>query len=333
MLIYRAQTHRHCYDMDVEYQKEILSPPLIYETEEKSRYFNLNIAAAWCIWVIVCSLILLCILPLLFGTSLWMTHIRLVLEPASNFEWTKTIDEGLELFSFFSSDLSGISRHRSKADFASISTNTYTFDFASWCRKNSDKKFVVCYRGEGLNIVSAFVTDIGAQIAEVGHSDDPRLFGVSLSLTYRRIIKELDGVFHSPNTSSNSDLDMQKLRIVHVLHVFENLGQFLLNLRMGHAVLMVIISVIIWTREILAVRQIIPFFYYSLAINWTIYFLLTCSGLLSCCFFSSEVMLVCRLNMALIQHGIHLRLGPGNILLLGETILGILLTFTIIFSQ
>lgn len=319
--------------MDIDYQKEPKSAQLSYETKEKRSYFNFNVVAAWCGWVIICSLILLCILPLLFGTSLWMTHIRLALEPASDLEWTKTIDESLELFSLFSSDLSGISRHHSKGDFASISTNTYTFDFASWCRKNSDKKSVVCYRGEGLNIVSAFVTDIGAQIAEVGHSDDPRLFGESLSLTYRRIIKELDEVFHFPENSSSFDLDMRKLRIVHILHVFENLGQSLLSMRVGHAILMIVSSIFIWTREILAARHINPLFHCNLVISWTIYVLVTIAVLLSCCFFSSELILVCRLNTALKEQGIHLKLGPGNFLLLAETFLGVLLTFTLMLSQ
>lgn len=317
--------------MDIDYHKELASVETLYK--EKRRNFNFNVVAAWCGWIIISSIILLCILPLLFGTSLWLAHISLALEPASDLEWTKTIDEGIELFSLFSSDLSGVSRHHTNTDFASISTNTYTFDFSSWCRKISDRKSVVCYRGEGLNIVSAFVTDIGAQIAEVGRSEDPRLFGQSLSLTYRRIIKELDQVFHFPERSSNLDLDMSKLRIVHILHVYENLGQSLLTMRVGHAILMLFVSMVIWSREVLMVRNIAVAYRCNLALRWIILVLLSGSVLLSCCFFSSELILVFRLNAALKEHGIHLSLGPGNILMLGETFMGIVLTFTVSLSQ
>lgn len=315
--------------MDIDYHKEIGS----VETPRRKgqrRHFNLNLAAAWCGWITVSCIVLLCILPVLFGTSLWMAHIYLTLEPASDLEWTKTIDEGIELFSLFSSDLSGVNRHRTNADFASISANTYTFDFSSWCRRNSDKLSVVCYRGEGLNIASAFVTDIGAQIAEVGHSDDPQLFGQSLSLTYRRIIKELDHVYHFPEDNTNFELDMNKLQMTHILHVYENLGKSLLNMRIGYSILVMVVTIAIWVKEILSVQQNFFFLHRcELAFRWSIFVFLTACVLMSSCFFFSEVILVCRLNNSLQEHGIYLRLGLGNMLLLGETILGVILTIVV----
>ena len=320
--------------MTMNILKEAPREAKLYSTRKIARSVNANIVAAWVFWFILSSLILLCILPRVFGTSLWMSHIDLYFKPSSELEWTRTVDEGLELFSLFTNDLAGTKQSRSRSKFASISTNIYTFDFASWCRKNSNQKSVVCYRGDGMNIVSAFVTDFGSQVADIGNLEDPRLFGQSLAQTYRDIVNDLDRIFHQPKGNKGTlDLDMDKLKIVHRLHVFENMGRTLMTLRIVHILLMCIVSLTVWTREILAVNNAPVFFKYNIFMCWTIYVVLNSCTLLSFCFFSSETVLITRLNAELTNHGVRLVQGPGNILLLVETFASLIFSLVVVFSD
>lgn len=315
---------------EMEFDK--LEMDLIGLDGSKSRFRKSHgIVVVFIVWVLMCLQTLVCLCPIFCGTSLWMSHIDFKLEDAEGSLWFMAMQESLSLLSSLSNDIHGLSVIDERA-VASISKNKYTFDFASWCRSNSHTKSAVCYRGPGLDVITSFITDFGAQVGEFGNSEDPNQLGMNLANTYIKAITELDEVYvHTIRANEKTTIDMEKLKLVHQLKKSRTVGHAMWILKTIHGT---------------SVASICAYKFAPIIKRFSFYNNVKCRGRLTGLIFAVSLLIVCQLctfvivvteslfaailNTHLAPYGVCLVHGPAFFLLLLEFMLGALVTYHII---
>lgn len=253
-----------------------------------------------------------------------MSHLDLTLEEAHGLQWLATLEDGLQLFSYFSTDLQGKSAIQNSP---SISRNKYTFDFASWCRKNVEANSVVCHRGLGLDLVSSFVTDFGAQVGEYGNSKDPNKLGEQLVQTYVKTINDLDKIYiQAKENQTSTDLSFEKLKLIHQLKKSHTVGLLMWIVKVVHSCS---VTLLLAFKAASKSRTVV-------VRNRTTALITLEIGLVLCelCTFSimvCEILFAAILNSRLSTYGIHLRLGTAHLGFVLELILGAVVGFQALY--
>lgn len=271
------------------------------------------------VWVVVSLQTLVCLCPILYGTSMWMPVVKLHLEEAKGSQWLNALEESLHLFASISNDLNGHTTFHDNR-LASVSSNRYTFDFASWCRQNSAAKSVVCYRGNGLDIISSFVIDFGAQVGELGNSEDPTLFGRDLEATYRKTIEDIDNLYITSKESGDSDIDFDRLKTIHHLRKSRTIGYALWILKVIHVNMAIIFLGLKFTSIISHFGNTFRFMALLLSVH------VVCQ----LCTFSivlCEAVFAAIINSQLFSYGVHLQFGLAYYILMVEFTMGALLVY------
>lgn len=275
-------------------------------------------------WISMCFVTALCLCPLFYGSSLWMSHLRMTLDEAEGLQWLSTLEDGLQVFSYFSTDLQGQATIHSSP---TISGNRYTFDLASWCRGNNEARSVMCYRGLGIDLVSSFVTDFGAQVGEFGNSKDPNKLGEQLAHTYLKTISELDDIFvRAKETNSTADLDIEKLKLIHQLKKSHTIGFLMWVVKVVQTCFVLVLVAFKITTD-LRTKSIKNKFLVVVFVESIIVFCQLCTFSI----IVSEAVFAAILNSRLANFGVHLRPGPAYIVFSIELVLGAVVAYQAIY--
>lgn len=232
----------------------------------------------------------------------------------------------MRVISYFSSDLS--SKMENCTTPVDFSSTVLSFDYASWCRSKVKTLAIVCYQGFGLDVISATVTDISAQVGEVGHLEDSVAFGRAVALAYQQAVDDLDKVFHHSLPSER--LDLEKLAMVHKLRLSAIVGRVLVALR-GVEVLLVAVLL----AFILAVKFPPNFLYIHVSsLRRRLYaFALAvatlCEGLVFSSFVS-EAVIARKLNTVTRTYGVNVTFGIAFDIQVVEFGVGAVLWFLIL---
>ncbi|GEQ66800.1 hypothetical protein JCM33374_g463 [Metschnikowia sp. JCM 33374] len=281
---------------------------------------NHKLISCWCLWATFCFASVICLFPMFNRASLWFPHLSLHLDKTDNGFWVYYVDEVLQVISQFATDLQGISLADYDADLDFVSNSIYGFDFASWCRHNPSAVSISCYSGHGLDVITALVTDMGVQVGIAGRMDNPSLFGDNLASTFKKIIRDLDQVYHDAKVHPSSDaLDMDRLSVVHQVDLSMKLGHTMLILNLVHAILFLSTSL----------AFIVPMargtFHGYLHVQIPMFVLLTLCEICTFANYTLETMYLRKLNSVFRVHGVIFTLGLGSTLLVMEFLTAIVL--------
>lgn len=281
----------------------------------------------WLFWVLLCVLNLICLCPFIYGTPLWVAHLSLHMNKATETSWMMNMEEGLKLISYFSKDLGEYSHSEYETNYGLMNRNVYNFDIYGWCRIGPDAGKAVCYRGAGLDVLYGFVTDLGTQIGGIGNVEDPEEFGRSLANTYKSTVNDLDEVYLSARKANSSNLDMEKLQLIHGLKLSQTFGTVMVILRIAHTLCVIVISMLIlaqlwvseWSRFLSFRERWVPI---------TILIALLVCELTTFATLAGETAFVNVLDSVLLDYGATFSTGLGYIFLIVEFILGIAFAVT-----
>lgn len=299
--------------------------------EQRTFHFRRNnaILGLFIAWAIMCLQTLVCLCPTFYGTSLWMSHVIFTMDDARGSLWLTAMEDTLSIFSSLSNDIHGRSTLDERT-VGSISTNEYTFDFASWCRSNHHVSSVVCYRGAGLDFITSFVTDFGTQLGELGNSENPTQLGVHLANTYSKTINELDEVYvHHKIANEKTNFDMEKLKLVHQLKRLHTFGHVMWILKVIHGA-----SFVAFSGYKLSVIVKLTMFHKFGHSKLTVV-VLAVSLVIICqlCTFAiiiTETVFAAILNSHFHPYGVRLVHGPAYFVFLLELVLGAFVTYHLV---
>lgn len=324
----------HSTDMDKATTK--LGPPVEIledgpEEDQRTFHFRKNhaILGMFIAWAILCLHTMVCLCPIFYGSSLWMSHLIFKLDEARGSLWLTAMEDTLSIFSSLSNDIHGHSALDERT-VGSISTNEYTFDFASWCRSNHHVSSVVCYRGAGLDLITSFVTDFGTQLGEFGNSENPSQLGVHLANTYSKAINELDKVYvHTKKANETTNIDMDKLKLVHQLKKLHTFGHVMWLLKVIHGA-----SFVALCGYKLSPIVKLPMFHKfgrsKLAIVVLAVSLITICQLCTFAIIITETVFAAILNSHIHPYDVGLVHGPAYVVFLLELGLGAIVTYHLV---
>lgn len=231
--------------------KEGSKPALAQNAETPS----LGVSGFWWLWTFASLLTLVCLIPVSNSTSLLFPHLHIHMDKTANTVWVNCIDEGLEVLSYFATDLNGFDRL--DYNYQSLSRSSYRFDYTSWCRESPDSANAKCYRGKGLDVISNLITDIAIQIGEAGRVEHPDAFGRSFAKTFTSTIEDINAMYRSTKNTTNifgalmrkskledtSLMDTHKLLLVHKLCTTMEFGHAMLVLKIVQSCLLLVACV------------------------------------------------------------------------------------------
>lgn len=286
----------------------------------------------WFLWVVSCFTTLVCLLPGVTNTAMWLPHLHLHIDKTYNLSWVSCLDEGLQIISYYATDLNGISRDEYNLE--TFSQNYHHFDFASWCRESPHTSDLACYRGNGLDIISSLVADIGTQVGEAGGVKNPVGFGFSLAKTFGSVISDIDQVYHATRNITGlmavfgfrdlaaapfPPMDVDKLAAVHRLFATMKFGRAMKILKVVHTaglfILCIAVTLNMWKGDSLGRRKV-----------WAVAFILSLMILCEICTFAicaSETLFINKLSAAFRHYGIIFTMGCGYSFLAVEFLLGL----------
>lgn len=278
------------------------------------------------LYVFLSLLLLLCLLPWSVGTSIWLPHLNLHMNWAADTPWLYTVEETMRVISYLSSDLSSkVENCTTPIDFSST---VLSFDYASWCRSKVKTLAIVCYQGFGLDVISATVTDISAQVGEVGHLDDSVGFGRAVALAYQLTVDDLDKVFH--HSLASERLDLEKLAMVHKLRLSAIVGRVLVALRGMQVLLVTVLLAFLLTLKFPPTFLAI----YVTSLRRRLYaFALVVATLCEALVFTSfvsEAVVARKLNAITRKYGVNLTFGIAFDIQVVEFAVGAVLWFLIL---
>lgn len=67
----------------------------------------------------------------------------------------------------------------------------YQFNVFGFCRRNELTKIKNCYNGDGINVVTSFIQDLGMQLGNLTNQNDPKVVSARLVVLFYDIIKHV----------------------------------------------------------------------------------------------------------------------------------------------